>query len=166
MDLGNLSDYAGPNEFDGTPDRLTGVRLVAHLRDKLVLGRRLGQDTGFVNGMGQWFLTVYVLAQIHRGHGGNGMDVIGGAYGYGINVLLLVQHLTKVRVDLGTGKGLYAFRSPYRVHVTKGDDIRSGLGGAGNVGRALSPDPYPGHVYALICSPDSGRNELKGKYAR
>jgi hypothetical protein len=94
------------------------------------------------------------------------MDVIGSAYGYGINVLLLVQHFPKVGIDLGIGKGLYAARSPYGVHVTKGDDIRPGLGGAGHVSRTLSTDSYASDIYALIGSPHAGRQELKGKCTR
>ena len=116
-----------------------------------------------MNGMGQGLLTVNMLAQVHGGGGGNGMDMIGRAYGYGIDVLLLVQHFPKVGIDLGFGKSLDAFRAPYRIDVTKSHDIRTRIRGAGHVGRTLAPYPDSGDVDALIGAPYAGGQELKGE---
>ena len=130
--------------------------LVSHLGDQLILGRRFGENPSFVNGMGQGLLTVYVLAQVHGGHGGDGMDMIGSAYGDCVNVLLLVEHFPEIRINFGFRKSFDAFGSSCRIHVAKRHDIRTGFGGARHVGRSLASDSDPGYVDALVGSPCSG----------
>ena len=87
------------------------------------------------------------------------MNVIGGAYGNRVYILLTFQHLSEIRIDLGLGEGFETFRPPILVDVAKGDDLSSGLGGACHVRRSLSSDSNAGQVNSLIRPPyPRGRN--------
>ena len=58
--------------------------------------RRLGHQPGGVERVGHRLLAVDVLALLHRGDGGRGVQDVGRAHHDGVDVLLPVEHLAVV----------------------------------------------------------------------
>src|SRR5512133_1290140 len=58
MNLFNLAYFAIPYPFTKLTDTITGITLVTHLGCHFVFGCKFCQQPGFVNGMGQRFLTI------------------------------------------------------------------------------------------------------------
>ena len=92
------ADGAGLEPLLHQAQALFGVALVAHLRDDLVLPRRLGQRPGLADGARQRLLHVDVLAQLHRGHRDQGVRVIRRGDEHRVDVLLLLEHHAVVLV--------------------------------------------------------------------
>ena len=113
--------------------------------------------------VGEWLLAIDVLAQLHGGHRGHGMDVVGRADGDGVDVLLLLQHDPEIRVPLGLGKLLEGASRPVLVDVAKGHDVGTVLGRPGNVAGTLASRPDAGDVDTFVGTPHAFGNKLKGK---
>ena len=93
VDLGHVADRAGVEPLLQQPHRLVGLALVAHLRDDLVLARRLGDGARLVHGVGQRLLAVHVLAGPHHGHRDRGVRVVRRRDDHAVDALLLLEHL-------------------------------------------------------------------------
>ena len=78
------------------------VALIAHLRGQLRVGQgRLLQQAHLVYRIRERLLDIHVLAERHRGQGDGGMQVIGRGNQHRVDVLLLLEHLPKIRVLRG-----------------------------------------------------------------
>ena len=99
--LAHLADGAGLEPLLHQAQALFRVALVAHLRDDLVLPRRLGQGAGLGDGAGHRLLHVDVLAELHRLHRDEGVHVIGRRDEDRVDVLLLLEHHAEVLVFRG-----------------------------------------------------------------
>ena len=60
--------------------------------------RNLCHTPGFVNGVGQGFLTENVLTFLHRRDGDGRVQIVGGADHHGIHIFLLFEQLTEVNI--------------------------------------------------------------------
>ena len=154
VDLGDVADGAAPDPLADEAGALAGVALVAHLGHDVGLLGRLGQEAGLLDRMGQRFLDVDVLAQLDGGHGDDGVVVIGGRHGHGVDALFLLQHAPEVAVLgrllvhglLGRLELLVAQEPGHGlvVDVAEGDDV---LGAAApGVGAAHAADGDTGDV--------------------
>ena len=98
VDLVDVADGAVPDPFADEARAFAGVALVAHLGDDLGLLGGLGQEPGFLDGVGQGLLDIDVLAQLDGGHGDDGVVVVGGRHGDGVDALFLFQHPPEIPV--------------------------------------------------------------------
>ena len=150
VDFADVADDAGLDPFVREPRPFGGVPLVAHLRDHARPARRLGDGAGLPEGVGEGLLDVDVLAGGDGGHGGDGVGVIGGADGAGVDVLrLLVEHLPEVLVARRLGVGVEGAAGPLVVDITQRDDIRAELGEGGDVAPSHAAGTDAGEVDAL-----------------
>ena len=103
--------------------------LVAHLRNDAGGAGGLSERAGLAEGVGEGLLHVDMFACPDRGHGGDGVGVIGGADGAGVDVLgLLVEHHPEILVARGLGMGVEGAAGALVVDIAKCDDIGAEFG--------------------------------------
>src|SRR5437660_3585952 len=66
VDFANGADGAALNQFDHAAIIVACMNLRAHLRDALLLARRLPHNTAFGDGMGERLLTINVAPALER----------------------------------------------------------------------------------------------------
>ncbi|MEY3812274.1 MAG: hypothetical protein RL495_221 [Verrucomicrobiota bacterium] len=96
MDFAHLADESSGNPFGDLTDAFAGMTLVTHLGDDFIFMGRFGEDARLEDGMGDRLLDVDVLSAAHAFHRDVGVRMVGGGDDHGIDVLLLVEHLTEV----------------------------------------------------------------------
>jgi len=98
VDLEDVADGAVPDPFADETGAFAGVALIAHLGDDVGRLGRLGQDAGLLDGVGQGFLDVDMLAQLDGGHGDDGVVVVGDRHGDGVDALFLFEHAAEIAI--------------------------------------------------------------------
>ena len=101
VNFAHLADEASGDPFGDLTDTFAGVALIAHLGDDFIFMGRLGEDARFKDGMGDRLLDVDVLSAAHALHRDVGVRMVGGGDDHGVDVLLLVEHLTEVGKEGG-----------------------------------------------------------------
>jgi len=108
--------------LDGGADADAGAALGAGLDDELGEVVRSGDELlTFEDVMREGLLDIEVLAGLQRPDALDGVLVIRGGDGDGVDVLVL-EHLSHVGVALGARGGLQAFLDDLGVDVAEGDD--------------------------------------------
>lgn len=98
------------DHFGELVDAESGVSLVAHLGDDSEFLFGAHEDFGFLEGAGEGFFDVDVLAEGHGLDGGGEVGVVGGADGDGVDVAAhLIEHFAEVVEAFGVGVGLEGF---------------------------------------------------------
>ena len=130
IDLAYFAQHAGVVHFFGLSDPVAGAALVAHLGDYFITFGGVCEQSGFKDVVGEGFLRVDVLAQLHSRQCGDGMDVVRRGYGAGVDVLFLFfQHFPEVLVVFCFWEALSGFGRAAVVHVAKRDDVHFRAGG-------------------------------------
>ena len=157
------SDGARLDDLDGFAQLIRSASLVAHLRGDLELCRRLAHGPGLEHGVGQRLLTVDVLAQLHRRHGGDGVGVIGRADGDGVDRFVhVVEHLAKVVVPFRLLELLEPLGvQPVVVDVTQRDDVAEAAGVLG-ITQPFAANADAGDVQFFIGRPAVGPHQPPG----
>ena len=93
----DFADGARPNPFTHAADGIGGVALVTELGDDFVFVRGGHQRPDLVDGVGQRFFTIYVLAAAHGFHRDDGVGVVRCADDHGVDARAhAVEHLAIV----------------------------------------------------------------------
>ena len=147
VDLGDVADFAAPDDFGALAGAGIGVALVAHLRGDAVFGGPGGELLGLPDGAGQRLLTVDVLAAGHGPHGGGGVHVVGAGDEDGVDVLVLIQHDAEILVFRRVGKLFEGAFGAFVIGIAEGDDVLAGA--AVQVREALAAGTDGGDVELL-----------------
>src|SRR5262245_54740550 len=100
--------------------------------------------------MGQGLLTIDMFAGANRRHRSDGMNVIGGADGHGIDVFgFLVEQNAKVLVTPGGGGRIEGSRSPLVIDVAESDDVGPEFLEGGDVTPTHATRADPGEIDPL-----------------
>ena len=140
--FGYFADFSIPYPFANQVGTFARCSLITHLSNYSGRGGQLGQQTGFVNGVSQRFLAVYVLAHCHGVCRDDGMSMVGGSNDYAVNGFAhFIVHLAIIPVFLRIREFIeYAF-GIFPVYVTKGYDVFGALHVV-DVGMAHTADTY------------------------
>ena len=139
----DLANRAIAHPFVEKADGLERVALVAELADDAVLPGRAHQLTHLMDGMGQRFLAIDVLAPFDGGHRRHGVAMVGRRHHHGVDALFqLIEHLAKIAILLGLGEPVESFGGVLQVDVAQRDDVvaRRNL--------VDVPGPLPAHAHA------------------
>ena len=118
----HLAVLAGVHVLDGGADTGAGAALGAGLDDELGEVVRSGDELlAFEDIMGKGLLDVEVLAGLEGPDALDGVQVVGGGDGDGVDVFIF-EHLSHVGVTLGAGVFLQALGDDIGVDVAEGDD--------------------------------------------
>ena len=102
VNLPHGPDDSGLYPFVDEARAFARVALISHLRHDLrIRERQVAKDARFVHGIRERLLHVHVLAALHRGLRGDGVQVIRRRDHDAVDVLLLVEHLAEIRVARG-----------------------------------------------------------------
>ena len=157
MELFDVADGAGLDEFVGKAPAVSGVSLVPHLGDDTsVLGIGLGQVLGFTNRPRQGLFGIAVNTVADRGHGGPVMGVIGGGNKNDVKFLgVFLEHLTPVGVSLSVFPFVFSVDIPpaVLVNLSKRNTLQAIL-----VARAI------GEAYVCF-GPTAGGHKANLKFA-
>ncbi len=151
-------DVAQPalmEKLDGIPHLLAGAALGAHLDDAVVLPGRLHHLPAFPEIVGNGFLHVHVLPCLAGPHRGQGMPVVGGGHGNGVDVGIVTDPPDIMRGGRGRPVQLLGEPHPVRKQVLVNVHQR-GHPGVRHFGESLDvpaapvPDAHHGHVDAIV----------------
>ena len=124
FDFAHLADFAVPDPLANLADAFVRCTLVTHLGRNLVFVSQFRQQAGLVNGVGQRFLDIDVLAGSHRIGCDNRVRMVGGSHHHGVGRFEhLVEHLTVVVVLFGSGVTLEDMVGVFPVDVAQADDV-------------------------------------------
>src|SRR4029453_4243360 len=98
-------DHACLHPFIDERRAFTRMAHVAHLSYDLLAGSSLSKHTRLVDGPGERFLDISVLAKFHGRLGDPRVSMIGSRNEDRINILLLFKHLAEIGVALGFAIG-------------------------------------------------------------
>jgi len=136
------------------------LSLVAHLCGDFGVARGFGDHTSFVDVVCEGFFAVDVFAELDRGHGDDGVLVVGCGDDDGVDVFLFVEHLAVVAVALGVGVGVVDACGVGVVDVAEGDDVFAGA--LADIACASAADADAGDVeffvggYGAACGGEFG----------
>ena len=120
----HLADLAVPDPFADLAHAFGRCALVAHLRGHLVLVGQLGQQARLVDGVGQRFFAIYVLAGGDGVGGDDGVRVVRRSDHHGIGRLEhLVVHLAVVVELLGRRITFENVVGVFPVDIAQADDV-------------------------------------------
>ena len=129
VQLCDITYEARLNDLDRATKAIVGAALIAHLSGDFLLFGYLGHEASLVDGLRKRFLHVHMFAQFHRLHTGNGVHVIRGGDGDGVDGFLhLVKHLTEILKRCGAGVFLAATAQGVGVDITERDDVSTAAG--------------------------------------
>ena len=147
VQLGDVTDEARLDDLHRATESVVGAALVAHLRGHFLLLGHLGHETCLVDGLCEWLLNVNVFAELHRLHTGNGVHVVRGRDGDGVDGFLhLIEHLAEILKRRGAGVFLPSVTQGVGIDITERDDIGTATGRVVGVAGALAARTDRGEV--------------------
>ena len=151
VNLADLAEDAGLDQFH-QPTRVgVAVALVAHLRGDFVFTRNLGHLARLGHGVGERFLAINVFATLYRGEGRGGVHVVGRGNGHRVDVsAFLLEHDAKILEAFGLGIFFERLRRVGFVHIAKRVNIL--VIDIGDVAGALSTDADASDVQPVVCA--------------
>jgi hypothetical protein len=85
--LGDVAKDPAAHQLDGPTEAAVGGALVPHLGDHTRAGGGLAHQASLRRGLGEWLLTVDVLARANGQQRRKGVGVVGGRDGDGVDLL-------------------------------------------------------------------------------
>ena len=147
----DLPDGARPDPFAQAADSITGVPLIAELRDHLVFVGGRHKLADFMDRVGQRFFAIDMLAAPHGRHGDDGMGVIRRADDHAVNLLAqLVEHHAIVREAFGVRIFGEFLGGVVFIHVAQRDDVVAQSRHLIHVGPTPAADADAGDVELLV----------------
>ena len=148
MHLAHLADQPRGDPLGHLPNAFARVALIAHLAHDAVFMGRLGQNTGFEDGVGDRLLHVDVLAAAHALHRHVGVRMVGRGDDHRVDVLALIKHLAEIGEEVRLGELLNGPGAATEIQITEGDDIF--IGGVLHVAAADAAETDRGDTELLV----------------
>ncbi|MPM47938.1 hypothetical protein SDC9_94659 [bioreactor metagenome] len=124
MGLVHVADYAGVHPFGHLPAPVERIPLVSHLCGHLVFFRQSGQQSRFIDGVGQRFLYIGMFSQGNGMCRYPGMGMVGGCHHDGIDGFIhLVEHHPPVLELPGFRVVVECFGGIFPVNIAEGHDV-------------------------------------------
>ncbi len=161
VDFADGADGSVLDPFAQKTDMLGGVALVAELGGHAVLAGGEGKGADFVDRVGQGLFAVDVLASPHGGHGDDGVGVVWGGDGDGVDFgVHLVEHFAVILVLFGFGMLTKGLGAPVGVHVAEGDYVFAFQ--TGEVPGASAVDADKGYIEFFVGRNFTGTRDMGG----
>ena len=124
MNLRDLADGSGLHHFHKLADAVGRVPLVAHLRDDLLVQRRLAHGSDFGHRVGERLFAVNMFAMTDRRERRHRVGVVRRADEHSIKIVRhFIEHLPEILESFGFGEPVEVIRRATLIHIAQGHDV-------------------------------------------